>query len=104
VNILYDDLIERSPVLDRLSTSLLLSNIILIRNDPVNKSNIKLIKNYNGRKDYETIEQIIDQAYKYKDQYIELKSYFNSLFNKAKQEKMLHEIDKEMVDICKEGK
>lgn len=43
-------------------------------------------------------------AYKYKDHLTELKTNFNSLFNKAKQEKILHQIDKKLVDICKESK
>lgn len=103
INGLYDDLIERSVVLDKLSVNLLLSNIIIIKNDPINKTNnTKLIKDYTGKKDYESLEGIIDQAYKYRDHFLNLKDFFDKMFNKARFEKALYNIDKKLVDVWKE--
>lgn len=99
MNILYDSLIDKSPILDKLSVNLLISNVIIIKNDPVNKSN-KLIKNYTGKNDYEALDNIIDQSYKYRDQVIEVKKYFDKLFNQARHQKVLLNSDKKMTDLC----
>jgi hypothetical protein len=99
MNILYDNLINRSIILDKLSINLLISNVIIIKNDPVNKYN-KLIKDYNGKKDYETIENIIEQTSKYKEHVVNLKKYFNDVFTRAKQKKNIINVDKNITDIC----
>lgn len=80
--------------------NLLISNIIIIKNDPSIKTNIKLPNIYAGKKDYEEIENIIDQSYKYRDHFIDLKNYFDMVFDKARQEKILLNIDKRLTDIC----
>ena len=84
--------------LDKLSANLLISNIIIIKNDPISKSN-KLIKGYTGKKDYETIDNIIDQSYKFRDHLINIKGYFDNVYNKAKHEKVLLSIDKEITKM-----
>jgi hypothetical protein len=102
LNILYDNLITKSVTLDKLSVNLLISNIIIIKNDPISKSN-KLIKNYIGKKDYEQIDEIIEHSYEYKDKLTELKEYFDAVFNKAKKEKVLMSMDRNFTDICAES-
>lgn len=104
INNLYDDLIERSVVLDKLSANLMLSNIIIIKNDPINKTNNKIIKDYTGKKDYESIEQIITQAHKYREHFLKLKDHFDMMFSKAKHEKILHGIDRKLVNLWKGSK
>ncbi len=99
MELLYDNLINRSAVLDKLNLNLIISNVIIIKNDPVNKSN-KLIKTCNGKRDYNTIESIISQTKKYRNQLINLKSYFDNQFKIAKDKKILLNINKHISDIC----
>ncbi len=96
---MYDYLISRSIVLDKLSINLLLSNIIIIKNDPVTKSN-NLIKEYTGKHDYEAIDKIIDRTYKFRDRLYQFKEYFNLVFNKGRHEKIFLNLDKKITDIC----
>jgi hypothetical protein len=103
INILYDDLITRSIIIDRLSASLLISNIIIIKNDPITKSN-KLIKTYTGKKDYEQIEEIVEHSYQYKEQLENLKKYFDDLFEEAKRKKVMLGMDKKLALECSQGK
>lgn len=98
MNILYDNLINRSRILDKLNINLIISNVIIIKNDPVNKSD-KFIKNYNGKKDYESIENIIVQTYKFKDRVIELKEYFNNIFDQANNKKIQFNIQNKISEI-----
>lgn len=90
-------------MLDKLSVNLLISNIIIINNDPINKSN-KLIKTYTGKKDYDEIDNIIEQSHRYKDHITGLKEYFDIVFNKTKQEKMLLNYDKKIMEISNQSK
>jgi hypothetical protein len=90
-------------VLDKLSVNLLISTIIIINNDPINKSN-KLIKTYTGKKDYDEIDNIIEQSHKYKDHITGLKEYFDRMFNKARTEKLMLNCDKKIVEIRNESK
>ncbi len=90
-------------IIDKLSAKLLLSNIIIIKNDPISKSN-KLIKTYTGKKDYEQIEEIVEQSYEYKDQLEKLKKYFDYHFEEAKRKKVILEMDKKLTKDCLDGK
>ncbi len=92
-------MISRSVVLDKQSVNLLLSNIIIIKNDPVTKTN-KLIKDYTGKHDYEAIDKIIDKTYKLRDQLYQFKEYFNIVFNKTRHEKIFLNLDKKINEIC----
>jgi hypothetical protein len=103
INILYDDLITRSIIIDKLSANLVLSNIIIIKNDPITKTN-KLIKTYTGKKDYEQIEEIVEQSYEYKEQLEKLKKYFDDNFEEAKRKKVLLSLNKKLALECVQGK
>lgn len=99
MNILYDNLIDKSSIFDKLSTHILISNVIIIKNDPVNKSN-RLIQNYNGKKDYEALDNIIDTAYKYRDNLVHLKKHFDNSFMRAKNKKVTLNLYKKLTDAC----
>jgi hypothetical protein len=105
MNILYDNLITMNVIIDKLSVNLLCSNIIIIKNEPLNKNGnlSRLIQTFNGKKDYDSIEEIIDQTYLYRDHIQQLKDYFDLVFTKAKQQKLLLNVDKKMTDICIEN-
>ncbi len=96
-------MISRSVVLDKQSVNLLLSNIIIIKNDPVTKTN-KLIKDYTGKHDYEAIDKIIDKTYKLRDQLVQFKEYFNLVFSKTRHEKFFLNLDKRINEICVKSK
>ena len=102
INILYDELITRSIIIDKLSSNLLISNIIIIKNDPITKSN-KLIKTYTGKKDYEQIEEIVEESYNYQEQLENLKKYFDQYYEEAKRKKVIAGLDKRLVNNCLEG-
>lgn len=98
LNILYDYLISRSVVLDKLNVNLLLSNVIIIKNDPVSKTN-KLLKEYTGKHDCDALEKIIDNTYKLRERLFQFKEYFNLVFNKSRHDKIFLTLDKKIADI-----
>lgn len=83
--------------------SLVMSNLIIINNDPVEKTG-KVIRGYKGLKDYEKIEQMIDFAYDYKTHVERLSHYFDNLFSQAKAGKVVLEIDKKLIESCENCK
>jgi hypothetical protein len=87
-----------------LSINLLISKIIILKNDPLGRSNKSIKTPSIGKKDFEEIEKIIDYSYKYRDHILELKDYFDQIFNKAKIEKVLLNFDKKLTNICIESK
>ena len=100
INILYDNLISKSQVLDKLSVSMLISNIIILKNDPVTKTQ-KLIKSYFGESDYEEIDKIIDQGYQFRDHLTKVKDYFDTVFQKARHEKVMLNLDRQILNLGK---
>ena len=95
-------MITRSIIIDKLSASLLISNIIIIKNDPITQSN-KLIKTYTGKKDYEQIEEIVEQSYNYKEQLEVLKKYFDDYYEEAKRNKVILSFDRKLANDCLDG-
>jgi hypothetical protein len=100
VNIVYDDLITRTSILDKLSVNLLISNVIILKNDPFGKSNKAIKTTYIGKKDTDEIEKAIQHCTKYRDELNELLEYSNNLFANAKIEKALLNFDKKLTDMC----
>jgi hypothetical protein len=99
MKMLYDNLVNKSRILNKLSINLLISNVIIMKNEPMAKSN-KEIKNYNGKKDYEALKNIINESYKYKEQVENLKEYFDQIFTRAKHKKIMMNVDKKISDFC----
>jgi hypothetical protein len=78
----------------------MISNIIILKNDPVSKSQ-KIIKNYFGEQDYEAIDKIIDQGYQFRDHLTKVKDYFDYAFQKARHEKVLLHINEKKFSLGK---
>jgi hypothetical protein len=85
-------------VLDKLSVNLMISNIIILKNDPVTKTQ-RLIKSYFGESDYEAIDKIIDQGYQFRDHLSKVQEYFDCAFQKARHEKALLQIDQKILSL-----
>lgn len=78
----------------------MISNIIILKNDPVSKSQ-KVIKSYFGERDYEAIDKIIDQGYQFRDHLSKVKDYFDYAFQKARHEKVLFHINEKKNSLGK---
>lgn len=78
----------------------MISNIIILKNDPVSKSQ-KVIKSYFGERDYEAIDKIIDQGYQFRDHLSKVKDYFDYAFQKARHEKVLLHINEKKNSLGK---
>lgn len=73
-----------------------------MKNDPISKSN-KLIKTYTGKKEYEQMEEIVEQSYEFKDQLEKLKKYFDDYFEEAKRKKVMLSMDRKLALECLQG-
>jgi hypothetical protein len=89
--------------MDKLSTSLLISSVIIIKNDPITKSN-KLINGYTGKKDDDQIDEVIENCYEFKENLDKLKNFFSEQFLQAKYEKSFFEIDRKLTEVNSEDK
>lgn len=86
MNELKTNLENKSAVLKKLSDHMLISNIIIINNDPVNKNN-KNIKEIEGS-DCHKLQGLIDQTNKLKNELVSLKNFFDTGFDKIRKDKI----------------
>lgn len=95
LSILYDSLITESIVLDKLNMNMVLSNIIVLINDPAlnPKETIGNIAKTEG-KDMEKINSVLTKCEDYKSNLNQIKEYFETLFTQARIDKSLLHYDK----------
>jgi hypothetical protein len=93
-----DYLIKKSPILDILSENLLITDVIIIRNDTSNKLQNK-VKLNNGQVDIKALEEAVNTTAEYKKSLAKLKEYFNSVFYKSQMDKILITNERKLSDL-----
>lgn len=99
INILHDELILRNPILDDLHSNILVSNLVVMQNDPkLTPTQIvkKLILVDNP--DEKKLEGMIKSYEEYKESMTYMKNYFNDLFVKARIDKCLLTYENEIMN------
>lgn len=101
LNELYDNLITKSGILDKLNNHMLLSNLIVANNDSLLEP-IQIMKNISkvNEKSIKKINDVIGKCDSYRDNLNNIKSYYDKLFLKAQIDKCLLVNEKDISDIC----
>ena len=90
MNLLYDYLINKSIILQKLSKNMMISRILILKND-TNIKQEKLIKEdlKNENKNNKNLKKAIKTSYKYLEHLLGIRNYFNAYFYKTTLEKIL---------------
>ncbi len=102
MNQLKANLENKSAVLKSLSNHMLISNIIIVNNDPINKNN-KVINDIAGI-GCNKIQSLIDQSNKLKNELLSLKDFFDSSFLKIRKENKNLELNDEEYKVTGNSK
>lgn len=104
LNELYDTLITKSDILDKLNNHMLISNLIVVINDLSIKP-IQIIKNMTKveGKNTKKIDNDLSKCESYRNNLNGIQSYYDRLFMKARIDKCLLAYDKYISDICLEN-
>ncbi len=90
MNELYDYMIKRSFILEKLSKNLLISKIIIIRNESSINGNKKLKDNIlKNKEENENIDKGIFTCKKYLENMLRIRDYFDSRLDKINLEKII---------------